>query len=183
MLQGGTGPFVAMLLHELVHATVFVPSDADFNESVATFVGQEAAVRFFEERDDTAGAERARARATDERAVARVLASLRAQIAALYATPDDGARSTARSRLESDARAALRALPLTSRAAGELAAKIQLQDACLALAGTYERDLPVWERRLDALGGDLSAFVRAARAAAGTPDPRQALATGSMAPR
>jgi predicted aminopeptidase len=110
-----------------------------------------------------------------------VLASLRARIAELYATPDDGARSTARSQLESDARAALRALPLTSRAAAELAARIQLQDACLALAGTYERDLPVWTRRLDALGGDLPAFMNAARAAARTADPRTALASGRRA--
>jgi predicted aminopeptidase len=181
MLQGGTGPFVAMLLHELVHATVFIASDADFNESVATFVGQEAAVRFFAERGDTASAAGERERAADERAVASVLASLRARIAELYATPDDGARSATRSQLESDARAALRALPLTSRAAGELATRIQLQDACLALAGTYQRDLPVWARRLEAMGGDLPAFVSAARAAARTANPRTALSTAAAA--
>jgi hypothetical protein len=108
-----------------------------------------------------------RERAADERAVASVLASLRARIAELYATPDAGARSATRSQLESDARATLRALPLASRAAGELATRIQLQDACLARAGTYERDLPVWARRLDAMGGDLPAFVSAARAEIG----------------
>jgi len=163
-----------MLLHELVHATVFVPSDADFNEGVATFVGQEAAVRFFSERGDAAAAERERAAVTDERAVARVLASLRASIAALYAEPDDATRPERRTRLETDARAALRALPLTTRSAAALAAAVPLQDACLALAGTYESDLPVWARRLDELG-DLSAFVAAAQAAASSEDPRAAL--------
>ncbi|MBS1105042.1 MAG: hypothetical protein H6Q91_544 [Deltaproteobacteria bacterium] len=179
MLQGGSGPFVEMLLHELVHATVFVPSDADFNESVASFVGQEAAVRFFAERGDTLAARRARERASDERAVARVLASLRARIAELYAAPDDGARSATRNQLERDARAALRALPLASRAAEELASRIQLQDACLALAGAYERDLPLWAQRLEVLGDDLPAFVRAAREAAHTADPRAALASNA----
>ena len=181
MLTSGTGPFVEMLLHELVHATVFVASDADFNESVATFVGQEASLRFFAERGDAASAARARERATDERAVAGVLASLRAQIAALYATPDTGGRSETRAQFEREARDALRALPLTSRSTAEFAERIQLQDACLALAGTYERDLPVWAQRLDALGGDLPAFVRSARAAAATADPRAALATGASA--
>ncbi len=183
MLQNGTGPFVEMLLHELVHATVFVASDADFNESVATFVGQEATLRFFTERGDAASAEHARERATDERAVAGVLASLRAQIAALYATPDTAGRHQARARFERDAREALRALPLASRSAPELADRIELQDACLALAGTYERDLPVWSQRLETLGGDLSAFLVSARAAATTADPRTALANGPSAPR
>ncbi len=179
MLQGGTGPFAEMLFHELVHATVFVASDADYNESVATFVGQEAAVRFFEERGDAANAARERDRAADDRAVARVLAALRAQIAALYAAPDTADRSETRAHLGRTAREELRALPLTSRAAGRLADKLPLQDACLALAGTYERDLPLWTQRLDAEGGDLPAFIRAARAAAITTDPRATLANGA----
>jgi predicted aminopeptidase len=43
LLQGDPGELVETLLHELVHATVFTPSEARFNEGVATFVGQEAA--------------------------------------------------------------------------------------------------------------------------------------------
>lgn len=183
MLRGGTASFAEMVLHEMVHATVFVPSDADFNESVATFVGQEAAVRFFTERGDAANALHARQLAADERAIARVLASLRAQIASLYATPDTRARGQARAAFERDARATLRTLPLATRSPVELAEKIQLQDACLALAGTYERDIPVWERSLDTLGDDLPAFVAAARAAALAEDPRAALANGVSSQR
>ncbi len=171
-----------MLLHELVHATVFVASDADFNEGVATFVGEEAAVRFFAERGDAAAAERERAEVADERAVARELASLRASVAALYAEPDDGTRAQRRAELDVRARAALRALPLTTRSAAALADAIQLQDACLALAGTYESDLPVWDRRLAELG-DLPAFIAAAKAAAAADDPRAALAGSEPAPR
>lgn len=176
MLRSGTASFAEMLLHEMVHATVFVASDADFTESVATFVGQEAAVRFFSERGDAANALRARQLAADERAIARTLASLRAQIATLYAEPDTGARGEARAALEREARATLRTLPLATRSPLELAEKIQLQDACLALSGTYERDIPVWERRLDSLGGDLPAFLAAARSASSAEDPRAALA-------
>jgi predicted aminopeptidase len=182
MLARGAGSFVEMLLHELVHATVFVASDADFNEGVATFVGQEAAVGFFAERGDAAGAERARAEVNDERAVARVLASLRASIAALYTEPDDAARAERRAQLEVEARDTLRALPLTTRPAAPLAEMIPLEDPCLALAGTYQSDLPVWARRLGELG-DLPAFVAAAKAAATTEDPRAALSAASSAAR
>jgi predicted aminopeptidase len=183
MLRNGPGPFVEMLLHELTHATVFVASDADFNEGVATFVGQEAGVRFFEERGDAAAAARQRAGVSDERAVAEVVASLRAQIAALYAKPDRGDRSAARAQIESDARAALLALPLTTRSPAEVADALPRNDACLALAGTYEADLPVWSRRLEGLGGDLPAFIQAAQAAATAPDPRAALSGEAAATR
>lgn len=180
MLARGSASFVEMLLHELVHATVFVASDADFNEGVATFVGQEAAVDFFTSRGDTDGAARARAEMNDERAIAHVLSSLRAQVAALYAQPDDGARKERRAQLDADARAALRALPLTTRPAAQLADVIPLDDPCLALAGTYESDLPVWARRLRELG-DLPAFIAAAKAAAATEDPRATLSAPSLA--
>jgi predicted aminopeptidase len=174
MLARGPASFVELLLHELVHATVFVASDADFNEGVATFVGQEAAVAFFAQRGDAAGAARARAEVSDERAVARVLASLRAEVALLYAQPDDGARAQRRAELDAAARDTLRALPLTTRPAAQLADVIPLDDPCLALAGTYESDLPVWARRLGELG-DLPAFIAAAKAAAATEDPRATL--------
>ena len=65
-------------------------------------------------------------------------------------------------------------MPLTTRSPAALADAISLQDACLALAGTYESDLPVWAQRLDALG-DLPAFIAAAKSAAATDDPRAAL--------
>jgi predicted aminopeptidase len=184
MLRGGRGPFVEMLLHELTHATVFVESDADFNESVATFVGEEGAVRFFATRGEPEAAARERARVRDDRAVAAVLRTLRERLAALYAAHPARSGSaagaaevaTARAGLEREARDALRALPLTTRSPARLADEIPLHPACLALAGTYERDLPLWDRRLSSLGGDLAAFVAAARAAQDADDPRAALA-------
>lgn len=38
-----------LLMHELLHNTIFKPNDTDFNESMATFVGRAAAQRFFDE--------------------------------------------------------------------------------------------------------------------------------------
>jgi predicted aminopeptidase len=46
MLRQPRPVLVETLLHELVHATVFVPGDAEFNEGVAAFFAQEARVRF-----------------------------------------------------------------------------------------------------------------------------------------
>lgn len=181
MLQRGPGAFVETLLHELVHATTFVSGDADWNESVATFVGEEASLRFFATRGDAEAAQQ-RARVEDERAVARVVADLHRRIGALYEEPASEATPAARAQLEQDARAALRALPLATIDPAAVAERLPLADPCLAIRGTYERDLPLWAARLDALGGDLARFVAEARAAAHADDPRAALAGGSSAP-
>jgi len=177
MLEGGTGTLAETLIHELVHATVYVPSDADFDEGVATFIGEEGAVRFFE--GDPEAQTRERARVTAERAVARVLSDLRARIAALYADPDLGGRAEQRIAFEDEARSALAALPHVKPA---WAAALQLNDACLALAGTYERDLDAYAALLADHGGDLRAFVETVRTAARAPDPRAALGLPARSP-
>jgi predicted aminopeptidase len=189
LVRSGPGFLVETLIHELVHATVFVPGDADFDEGVATFIGQEGAVRFFDDplcpkgasgatrpRCGTAAAHAERLRVRDERAVARVLSSLRGRIAALYRDAPAGAERVARrAALVADARAELAALPLATRPAVEVAESARLDDACLALAGTYESDLDIYAARLDTLGGDLAAFVAEVRRAARKPHPRAAL--------
>jgi len=48
MLLRGEGPAVETILHELVHATVYVKDHIDFDETAASFVGQEASVEFYE---------------------------------------------------------------------------------------------------------------------------------------
>ena len=47
MLRQDEATLVETLFHELLHATVFVPGDPEFNEGVAAFFGQEARVRFY----------------------------------------------------------------------------------------------------------------------------------------
>ena len=47
MLREDPDWLVATILHELTHATVFVEADADWNENLAEFVGNEGARRFF----------------------------------------------------------------------------------------------------------------------------------------
>ena len=47
MLNGNHADVVELILHESAHATLYIESAADFNEQLATFLGQEAARRFF----------------------------------------------------------------------------------------------------------------------------------------
>lgn len=171
MLRAGDGALVETVLHELVHATVFVSSEPDFNEGVANFIGEEASVRFFA--DDPAQAARRRAEVNDDRAIAIALMAARDHVATLYAQPMVAERrDERRAALDAEARQALASLPLTTRDAGRVAERVRLGDACLALRGTYVADTPRHQAVLDALDGDLAAFVARLVAAGEADDPR-----------
>jgi predicted aminopeptidase len=176
MLRGGSGALVETLLHELMHATVFVASQADFNEGVASFVGEEGSVRFFMERDGTDAAERERARIADARRLASTLLAFRRELEALYATdPAPPDRAEQRAAAEARTRAAVAALPLTTRDPVRLAADVRLSDACLALTRTYAADVDGYAATLAGLDGSLPEFVARVRAAAESKDPRATL--------
>ncbi len=183
-----TGPMVRQqepllvetVFHELLHATVFVAGEADFNEGVAAFVGQEARVRFYAARDPSGvQGERERRRVTQVRRLRAEILALRRAVATLYATtPDSTTRSARRAALEAETRSRIGALELDDRDSRELSEMLRLNDACLALSGTYHADTPRLEAVLDALDGDLAAFVAAVKRAAGAEDPRAALLGG-----
>jgi predicted aminopeptidase len=162
------------VLHELWHATLFVPGAAAFNESSATFAGHRGAIAFF-----CAGPGADQGRCTDARrrwatvrARGRVLEHLAARLRRLYATsPPPAVRERVRLRL---AQVAARALarqgagghddllpPNNARLLGDLIYVTRL--------GAFEALAPT-----DAdLGPALAALAGAARDAA---DPFHALA-------
>jgi len=167
---------VETLFHELLHASVFAPGAADFNEGVASFVGQEARVRFYAQREGEAAGARERRAVEATRRVQAEIGALRRQVEALYAeAPDGPERRAGRARLEAETRARIAALEGPERGPA-FASALELGDACLALAGTYHGDLARWSGLLAALDGDLGAFIARARRAAETPDPRASLA-------
>jgi len=175
MLQREDGPLVEIVVHELTHTNVFLAEDPDLSESAATFIGQEASVAFFE---DPVDRRRQRARVRDSRRIAASLLALRSAVSELYEQDLPPAVSSEKRReLEATARQRLARLPLADTDASakrRLATSIPLNDACLALRGTYSADLPEHERVLASLGGDLPQFISRLRAAAREDVPRNA---------
>lgn len=177
MLRGEESDLVETLIHELVHRTVYARNAADFNEGIATFVGQEGMIRFFEARDgpSSAAAARARALVADDRAVSATLEDTRGRVERLYRTESPGPkREATRAAIEADARVALAGLALTTQDPLALARDVQLGDACLALEGTYTRDLAHYAQAL-VRAGDLPTLIVRAKQAALAADPRRAL--------
>lgn len=46
MLNKSEGELARLIIHELTHATIYIKSDADYNENLATFVGDNGAMKF-----------------------------------------------------------------------------------------------------------------------------------------
>ena len=170
MLRGGEGPAVETVLHEFVHATVFVDGDADLNESSASFIGEEASVLFFA--PDPEKAAQRRTQVDEKRKVRGRLLEFRQQVAALYADSEEPPSPATREALETGFRDSIRALDLTTRDPEKLAQSLRLNDACLAIAGTYSADLPEHQRLFRSMDGDLPAYVERLKASAQEEDPR-----------
>ena len=176
MLHGGTGALVETILHELVHATVYVREQIDFNEGVASFIGEEASVRFYQDRGETNAADQRRQEVADARSIDAAILRFRERVIELYAAEPAGPeRDAARANAEQETRAAIAATVFETRDANQLSQVLRLNDACLALAATYTADLDRYARRLRQLDGDLSAFVSRLIEAAQDPEPRNAL--------
>lgn len=176
LIRGDEGWLVETIVHELVHATVFRRGHPDFNEGVASFIGEEAAVAFYAESGEPGRAAAERQRVADRRRLRAALLGLRRRVEELYTTmPAGDARAAARLGLEMRAREEIAGLPMAAREGRELAGRLRLNDACLALAATYASDTHLYGQRLAALGGDLRRFVLRLRDAEDADDPRAAL--------
>jgi predicted aminopeptidase len=165
MLGRGAGSLVETLLHELVHATAFLDGDVDFNEGVAQFIGQQAAIRYFERAETKVFTEstpalpsalRARDSIADRTLVAETTIAFKDRLMTLDGLPD---RPSLRAAAEAQTRVELAELPLRVLDPQRIAVAARLSDACLALRGTYVRDLPRHARVLASLDGDLPAMI------------------------
>lgn len=174
MLRRDSGELLETIFHELVHATVYVSNHADFNEGVATFIGQEASVLFYRMAGESEMARQRQSEITDHRCINSELLRFREQVSTLYenSSVDPGPQ---RSALEQAARERVATLPLANQDAVVLASQLQLNDACLALIGTYSSDIEKYATRLRELAGDLPRFIALLAASADADDPKSAL--------
>jgi len=176
MLRQEPGQLVETILHELVHATVYLKSQANFNESIASFIGEEGSVLFYENRQQPEHAHRRRLEIEDARRVNAAILQFRDEVSALYASQDsETARGEIRQNLEERARKRVRNLPLVTRDANEVAAALRMNDACLALTGTYAAELERYAALYSRLDGNLVALIARLKRVEDSKDPLEAL--------
>ena len=74
-----------IIIHELLHNTIYLAGQATFNESFASFVGSCGAIAFFADRGDQRRAEMARTRWADDVTFSRFLDGLTEDLVSAYA--------------------------------------------------------------------------------------------------
>ena len=175
MLREPEGDLVETLFHELLHATVYLRGDSEWSEGTASFVGEEARVRFYAATRGEEAAARERERVSARRRLREALLATREEVQRLYAGSAPGpARDAARAELDRRTREAVAALAPPGQGA-VWSAHVSTNDACLALAATYAGLTPCLDARLDALHGDLGALVSQLVAAGQSAHPSHAL--------
>lgn len=160
--MAGYGPYelANLVIHEEAHATVFLKSRASFNEQLATFVGDAGALLYLERRfgRESEQYRSAAAKIRDEERFVRYLVSMHDALDRLY-----------RSSLSDEEKLVKKAetIELFQRefletyderfetGAYRRFAEMNVNNAYLSLYATYTKNLDLFERFHDALGGDL----------------------------
>ncbi len=158
ILGRGRGAMVETLMHELTHRTWFYPSDLRFNENLASFVGEMAAIQYLESAGDAADLSDYRAGLADQRIFREVVRELRDRLGVAFRSPNRAERLAARDRLFAAANDRLRRSPFQSasfRARGEIQWSIPL----LLSFDLYDGESQLFERALALSGGDLGRFL------------------------
>jgi len=154
------------ILHELFHATLYVPGETTFNESAAMFVGHRGAIAYFcGTARDAARCTEAHARWDALRAHGRILGRYAARLRSLYARGERPARREA----ERAALAAATGRSLVRRRVGEADDVVPPNNARLLSMLAYETELDGFDRLAassDALPAAIAGLVRGARDAA-----------------
>jgi predicted aminopeptidase len=153
-------------LHEMTHATVYLPGHTEWDESLATVVGVEGAARFFAARGEAAEAarltEEARRREEDQQTFARFLEPVVERLEGLYASAALSRREKLRRRelVFADARKQFLTIfpPPPGHRPGSFVEE-PLNNAVLLSYAVYQRTTPQHRALLAKLGGDLRAFV------------------------
>jgi predicted aminopeptidase len=165
MLRGSEARIVEVVLHEMLHGTLFLRGRADWNESLATFVGLRGAAAFFALRGGAGTArqilEEADERERDERDFSAFLQPVLAELDALYRsalTRDEKLRRREQMFARARDLYVRRFPPRPGHSRGAFAEQ-PLNNAVLLSYGVYHRATPEHRRLFARVGGDLGAFI------------------------
>lgn len=168
MLAMEDARLVSTVIHELTHATLFIPGAVEFNENLATFVGERGATLFFEQAD---GADSPRARAVgesfeDARRFGAFLAEMMEGLRAYYARPvarNDKIEGREKEFERWQNRYRSEVVPALHGAAYRWFPEARLDNALLLSLGAYHGGLDLFQRASEACGGNLARLMKKLR--------------------
>ncbi len=169
MLGWSDADLASIIFHELTHQLIYVPNDATFNESLATFVEDVGVRRWLRQQGREPELAVYSLQQRRYREAVGLLIATRAKLEALYRSHLDQATMRARKQVEfADLRGSYLRLSANWGAAAPFAQWFgrDLNNADLASVAMYERCVPGFERIFEASGGDLPAFFAQVRSIA-----------------
>lgn len=159
----------SIIFHELTHQMIYVPGDADFNEALATTVEEEGVRRWLNAQGRTRDLESFAERQERYQRVVDLFIRSREALRAVYASGITPERMLVAKRAQfaslRDSYAALKA-GWDGSAPFETWFEGDINNAHLASVATYFDCVPGFKSELEAVGGNLEAFYRRARALA-----------------
>lgn len=158
MLNGKDHHVVDLVVHESLHATVWVKGSVDFNEKLANFVGLEGSLRYARKSNGEGGVAAIRAEVQGQ----KVFADFMKETVDRYRTSVKSTEDKQAFYRELAARydAFVKARQKFGMAFTPLPAKLDnWNNAALLAYANYYSDYSVLERMLGACGGDLGRFV------------------------
>ena len=153
----------ATIIHEVLHNTLFVKSQVDFNESFAEFIGYRGAEAFFRSRGDSVSARKAVARWHDVLRLGRFWNGLAARLDRIYAARVPRPQILQAKNLIFQDAAAQLAGPVARELEtidGRRLSERPMNNASLLAQRTYGTGLDRFDRMLERQGGDVAAVVR-----------------------
>jgi predicted aminopeptidase len=104
MLEREEGQLAELILHELTHATVYLKNEVDYNENLASFIGEQGALLFLQQEfgDTSRFYTNYRNQLTDDNAINRHLINGAHALDSMYSSPAFHQTGNIRSRLKSD---------------------------------------------------------------------------------
>jgi predicted aminopeptidase len=188
MEKYSTFEIASLIIHEQTHATLFLKGQPDFNEELASFVGDEGAFEWMRSRfgEESPEYREAADQYADQAAFVSLLHDLSQKLGAIYAEPitrQEKLDRKAQSIKEFNAMLAEKRTTLFRTEAYRSIGDLSLNNAYLSLYSLYSEDVPLlrsyWEK---VCGSSLKRFIEQAKALAKRGDVkaqmRQALAAG-----
>lgn len=178
MLGYSENDLVNTIIHETVHATLFVKSSADFNERLATFVGNQGTESFYFAREgaDSPTVKHIREELADEKLFSEFISKEIKDLADWYTKASDHNERLRVQRLRDiQDRFVKNIQPKMKTKNYENFPKIVLNNARLNVYKTYMQDLSVFERLFEKVGKDYRKFIAECKKLEKEKDPQKAL--------
>ena len=152
------------LLHELAHATVWIPGSVQFNESFANFVGDIASMRYMERKygEQSDQVQRIRRAIEDRRTYRGILVELYQELDALYQSPqfDPDEKLREKQRLFATLPRRIGTSSIHNKAHYQrVVTRNPWNNARMMQFRTYNRSREWFQAVLDEQGGDLAQFM------------------------